>query len=199
MVLDIIIAAIGLLMIFFIPGFTFIRALFPRKEDLDPEYGLLYQIALGMAMSIVLTILVGIFLASLGTNPATGKGYFDAPYLWVSLITISCVFFFVGWYRGGYPILGKVHPSLLRYPKVSIAGKVRREDMNRYIELTGKKEVLMKRLKDTERRILLADMKMKDHYESLRARTISEIEVIEKEINALMHGNEPEVRRDYDK
>ncbi|PIV69253.1 MAG: hypothetical protein COS08_05015, partial [Euryarchaeota archaeon CG01_land_8_20_14_3_00_38_12] len=41
----------GLLLIFFLPGFTFVKALFPRKEELDEEFGTLYQIVLGIGMS----------------------------------------------------------------------------------------------------------------------------------------------------
>lgn len=190
MVLEILVAIIGLLMIFFVPGFTFIRALFPRKEELDPEYGLLYQIALGMGMSIVLTILDGIVLASLGINPQTGKGYFDAPYIWASLLSLALVFFVAGWYRGGYPILGKLHPSLLRYPKGSTAKKMKRKDANRYIELNKKRGELLKRLKDAERKIRVADKDLKTHYESRRSELVSEIESVDDEIAALSQKDE---------
>jgi hypothetical protein len=185
MVLETLQVIVGLLMVFFIPGFAFVRMLFPRKEDLDPEYGLLYQITLGMGMSIVIVILDGMLLASLEPNAQTGKGYFDAPYLWASLILLTLVFFVAGWLRGGYPILGRIHPSLLRYPKGATAKKMRRGDLNRYIELTKKRDSLLKKLKDTERKITVADKDLKTHYESKRTEIIGEIETVDDEIASL--------------
>lgn len=98
-----IIAAI--LLIFFIPGFFLVQALFPRRNELDEEYDLLYRIVLGIVLSIVITTLDGFILGSLGINPATGKGYWDTPYIFGSLIGISVFLFFIGWYRGAYPLL----------------------------------------------------------------------------------------------
>lgn len=97
-----IIAAI--LLIFFIPGFFLVQALFPRRNELDEEYDLLYRIVLGIVLSIVITTLDGFILGSLGINPATGKGYWDTPYIFGSLIGISVFLFFIGWYRGAYPL-----------------------------------------------------------------------------------------------
>jgi len=196
MVLEALVAVIGLLMVFFIPGFAFIKMLFPRKEELDPEYGLLYQIALGMGMSIVIVILDGIVLASLGTNPQTGKGYFDSEYIWISLILLTLAFFVAGWYRGGYPFMGKLHPSLLRYPKGATAKKMRREDLNRYVEQAKKRDDLLKKLKETDRKITVADKGLKKHYESKRVELLAQIEGVDEEIASLEARGEGEKERD---
>src|SRR3972149_1507051 len=94
--------AAALILVFFLPGFTLVRVLFPRKEELNPEYGLLYQITLGMVLSLVLVVLLGFVLSSF-TNADTGKGFFEAGTLWVSLSALSAVFFLLGWWRGAYP------------------------------------------------------------------------------------------------
>jgi len=103
--LDVLRIIAAILLIFFIPGFFLVQALFPRRNELDEEYDLLYRIVLGIVLSIVITTLDGFILGSLGINPATGKGYWDTPYIFGSLIGISVFLFFIGWYRGAYPLL----------------------------------------------------------------------------------------------
>lgn len=93
----------GLLLIFFLPGFTFVKALFPRKEELDEEFGTLYQVVLGIGMSIVIMILVGIVL---GSMPLTnGKGQFTPVNIILLLSVITILLFIIGIFRGAYPLL----------------------------------------------------------------------------------------------
>lgn len=94
---------LGLLLIFFLPGFTFVKAMFPRKEELDKEYGTLYQVVLGIGMSIVIMILIGIVLGSL---PRTdGKGQFTSLNIILLLSVITILLFIIGVSRGSYPLL----------------------------------------------------------------------------------------------
>ncbi|MBU2565160.1 MAG: DUF1616 domain-containing protein [Candidatus Thermoplasmatota archaeon] len=94
---------LGLLLIFFLPGFTFVKAMFPRKEELDKEYGTLYQIVLGIGMSIVITIIVGIVL---GSMPLTNdKGQFTPVNIILLLSVITILLFIIGVFRGSYPLL----------------------------------------------------------------------------------------------
>lgn len=98
-------AVMGFLLIFFLPGFTLVKALFPKKEDLDPEFGGLYQVVLGMGMSVVITIVVGILLGSLPLQ--NGKGQFTAPNIILLLSVITITLFAVGTYRNAYPRITK--------------------------------------------------------------------------------------------
>lgn len=94
---------LALLLIFFLPGFTFVKALFPRKEELDGEFGTLYQVVLGIGMSIVIMILVGIVL---GSMPLTnGKGQFTSTNILLLLSVITILLFIIGVSRGSYPLL----------------------------------------------------------------------------------------------
>jgi hypothetical protein len=97
----------SILLILFIPGYLFIQALFPRKNELDETDDFLYRVVLAISMSIIISILVGFVLGSLGTNPSTGKGYFQTFYIVLSLIVISVVLFFVGLYRNAYPFFNR--------------------------------------------------------------------------------------------
>jgi hypothetical protein len=103
--IDIFRVILAILLIFFLPGFFLVQALFPLKNELDEEDDFLYRIALAIAFSIVITTLDGFILGSLGVNPSTGKGYWDTPYIYGSLISISLVLFAIGWIRGAYPML----------------------------------------------------------------------------------------------
>lgn len=107
MEIDILRVVASIFLIFFIPGFFLVQALFPKRNELDEEYDFLYRIVLGIVLSIVITTLDGFILGSLGINTATGKGYWDTPYIFGSLIGISIVLFIIGWFRGAYPLLSR--------------------------------------------------------------------------------------------
>jgi hypothetical protein len=123
--IDLLRVIFSVLLIFFIPGFFLIQALFPLRNELDEEDDLLYRIALGIAFSIVITTFDGFVLGSLGVNPSTDKGYWDTPYIIGSLSVLSIVFFVIGWYRGAYPILG-------RKPKSEAPLKLSKKDKEKF-------------------------------------------------------------------
>lgn len=103
----------GLAIVFFLPGYTLVCLMFPRKGELDPEYDVVYRVALGMALSIVIAIFVGFALNAISTED---QGYVSAGPLWISLLSITGLFFLGGWFLGAYPWLGSLHPSLYRAP-----------------------------------------------------------------------------------
>ena len=94
----------GLLLVLFLPGYTLIQAMFPRRGELDEEFDTLYWVTLGMAMSICVVILIGFVLGnpSLGSAPDWGgwsdgdKGYFQTSFITVSLTTVTLLFFGIG-------------------------------------------------------------------------------------------------------
>lgn len=112
--LDIIRAILALLLIFFIPGFMIVNAIFPRKGELDVEMDMLYRGALAIGLSIVVTIMAGFFLNAFGVNPDTGEGYFSTIYITMTLVVVSLIGFFAGWWRGAYQFMGNWHSKLIR-------------------------------------------------------------------------------------
>ena len=105
----------GIIVVFFLPGYTMVTMLFPRKGELDPEYDLLYRTTLGMGLSIVLAIMAGFGLNAISSEE---HGYVTAGPLLGVLLLATGLFFLVGWYRGAYPWLGLLHPSLYRAPRI---------------------------------------------------------------------------------
>ena len=180
-------AAVGLLLIFFIPGFTLIRVLFPRKEELNPEYGLLYQIALGMVMSFVIVVLLGFFLTSM-TKP-TGGGYFDPATLWSSLGGLSIILFVIGWWRGAYPILGKVHPSLLRFavPVDDTLPKDRKVAAE-YRKLASERQTLLREARMHERKASTTSGESREHHLEEKQSRLEAIAEIDARLDRLREG-----------
>ncbi len=87
-----------------------VQALFPRKKALDDEYDFLYRITLSIGFSIVLVIFLGFFLA----HPSVRL--WKEPFISITFLTVSLIFFVVGWYQGAYPFLGVLVPELARSP-----------------------------------------------------------------------------------
>jgi uncharacterized membrane protein len=139
--------AAGIAIIFFLPGFTFVNLLFPRRGELDPEYDIIYRITLGMGVSVVISILVGFMLNAMSTE---GHGYVTAGPLWAVLLSITGLFTLVGWLRGAYPRAGLIHPRL--YRSTSIRGIPRTKGLSYNKKKRTEKLVL-------EREALLADLK----------------------------------------
>lgn len=101
----------GVAIIFFLPGYTLVNLMFPRKGELDPEYDFIYRAALGMGLSVVISILVGFALNALSTEE---HPYVTAGPLWAVLLSMTGIFIMLGWLRGAYPSAGLIHPALYR-------------------------------------------------------------------------------------
>lgn len=156
----------GMIMVLFLPGFTLIQALFPREKELDEEFDMLYRITLGIAMSIVVVILLGFVLG----NPKV-KG-FTATNLWISLSLISLGFFIIGWYRGAYPYLGKLHPKLARAaPGIkadidnAMAGKYISTTLVKMQGLTHERKEIKKKVLECERKARASPPSINAYYE----------------------------------
>ena len=170
----------GLVVVLFLPGYTLIQAMFPRRGELDEEFDTLYRVTLGMAMSIAVVILVGFVLG----NPALGnapewdgisdgdKGYFQTFFVTTSLVFIILLFFGAGWYRGAYPWMANIHPSLARAApglriesELAVAGKYIPAEL---IELQGLKhdrDNVKRKLAEVETRKRSGSSVMKKYYE----------------------------------
>ncbi|MBE28427.1 MAG: hypothetical protein CMB06_04870 [Euryarchaeota archaeon] len=184
----------GLLLVLFLPGYTLIQAMFPRKGELDEEFDVLYRVTLGMAMSICVVILIGFILGnpSLGNAPDWdglsdgGKGYFQTFFVTLSLIGITLIFFVTGWYRGAYPWMANIHPSLARAApglriesELAVAGKYIPAEL---LELQGLKydrENVKEKLKEAESRKRSGSSMMKKYYEKREKTLLADLSDID--------------------
>jgi hypothetical protein len=187
----------GLLLVLFIPGYTLIQAMFPRKGELDEEFDTLYRVTLGMAMSICIVIIVGFILGNpaLGNAPSWGnwsdsdKGYFQTFFVTVSLLVLSILFFVAGWYRGAYPWTANIHPSLARVPpgirvesELAVAGKYIPAEL---IELQGLKhdrDNVKRKLAEAESRKRSGSSIMKKYYEKKEKTLLADLADIDSKM-----------------
>ncbi|UCD91901.1 MAG: DUF1616 domain-containing protein [Methanobacteriota archaeon] len=179
-----------LVVAFFLPGFFLVNALFPRKGELDKDYDLLYRITLGIVMSVVIAILVGFILNAFGVDPQTSKGYFRAEIIWPVIIILAILLFIIGWFRGAYPSMGKIHPSLLRISKrepqsVIVDLKEDKDTLVAFRELSEKRENLRRRLKNYERRVRLQTGEMRKRSESRILEIQKDLETIDEELRIM--------------
>ena len=189
----------GLLLVLFIPGYTLIQAMFPRKGELDEEFDTLYRVTLGMAMSICIVILVGFVLGNpaLGNAPSWGnsddeKGYFQTFFVTTALLSLSALFFVAGWYRGAYPWTANIHPNLARAPpgiriesELAVAGKFIPAEL---IELQGLKhdrDNVKRKLAEVESRKRSGSSVMKKYYDKKEKTLLADLADIDSRMAEL--------------
>ena len=186
----------ALFLLFFLPGYMLVQALFPRKGELDQDFDWLYRITLGVGLSIVLTIFVCFGLNSLGVSEETGMGYVTAWPISISLVLLSLILFFIAWFRGAFPIMGRLHPTLIRFP----ARDPRNQDIPalkdknarfQYQGLVKDKFNLIKEIDNTERLMETHSGEQRRYYEERRGKLLKELEELEKQIKDMERGIEP--------
>jgi hypothetical protein len=180
----------ALALIFFLPGYLLINALYPRRGELDREYDGLYRITLGIVLSIAVTVLWSFFLNSLGVDPASGLGYVRDVPIAAGLLGLSAGFFVLGWWRGAYPQLAKLHPALARTPKPGPADLLSEPERDHKVrlrlqDLATRRERLRRAIKDAERRMRLQSSDVRSHYEDKRDQARAELRTVELELRKL--------------
>ncbi len=157
----------AVIMLFFLPGYTFINMLFPKRGELDLEYDQLYRIGLGMGMSIVISILVGYVLGY--------AALFYANYIWIVLINLATAFFIVGFYRGGYPTIRKW------------LGFEEDDQYDRLLELDSLLKERKKRIKELEdiERMIRVNPRRREEFEEKRREILKEIRALDERIDEL--------------
>lgn len=176
--------AFGLLLVFFFPGFTLMRMLFPRAEELDTEMGLLFQAVLGSVMSVVISVLVGFVLGS----PIL-EGFTELN-IWLALGGLSLLFFALGWYRGAYQFLGKLHPKLERpLPETDIVeynlGPLESDTLLEFQKLIKERFQLRKDIKTFNRKSRVQTKSMMDYYQKKNLKAQKRLNEIDKRIKEL--------------
>lgn len=101
---------VGLILVFFAPGFLLLHALFPGRRYFGPFHPVAL-VAFSIVLSVATTVVVGTILGFLPGGPG-GMGWFQgaqtgAPILEWTLAGISSALFLVAWARGAFPLFGK--------------------------------------------------------------------------------------------
>ena len=155
------------LIMFFIPGYTFVNAVFPGKNELDEDLDLLYRIAFSIAMSVVFVILVGYILGNLHLIVGYGS-FYESVYIWTGLLLLTVMFFLLGWYRGAYQCMGKIHPLFDRpSPKTHPINKDDFELIDEMENLVREQHKIKKEIKDAEKENLSDIEELEDRLEEV--------------------------------
>lgn len=125
----------AMVLLLFLPGFLLVQALFPKKNELSEEDDWLYRIVLSVVLSIVIAIILAFIISSLGVNEGTGKGYFTAINITISLLAISVVLFVIGVMRGAYPKIYTRQRDRVDKVMDPLQGREVKAEMQRYREL----------------------------------------------------------------
>ena len=190
------------LLIFFIPGYTATQALFPRKGELDLEFDKLYRLAFSMGLSIAIVIFDGFFLdwmtRTFGLYTGEGKGIVQEPYLSLSLWTISGVLFVIGWYRGAYPLLGIIHPSLYREapPYTPSVEKIRDKKLKELEKMVEERARIKRLIKEYRMKERSSAKSMRKYYQTKKAELSKSLEELDRKIEALQR--EVEEAREFE-
>ena len=188
--MDVLRTVYAVLLIFFIPGYTAVQALFPRKGELDLEFDWLYRLAFSMSMSIGIVIFDGFLLNELTRTFGMydgGKGMMQQPYLQASLWLISGILFTIGWYRGAYPLLGAIHPILYREapPYTPSAEKMRDHTLRELEELASERARLKRLIKEYGIKERSSSRSMRKYYQTKREEAVRHLEEIDARMKEL--------------
>ena len=187
----------GLLITSFIPGYTLVQALFPRRKELDEEYDFLYRITLAIALSWCVVIFMGFFLGHPDVR------LFKEPVLSLVLISFSAIFFVIGWYKGAYPFLGILSPRLARAPP-GIRTPLdeftdAKEVTSTLIELKGlafERRKLSEKVRSYEKREKISSPTLSKYYRREKEKCLEELKNLNKRIDELEQKRGEERRAD---
>ncbi|HKW42732.1 MAG TPA: DUF1616 domain-containing protein [Thermoplasmata archaeon] len=180
----------ALVLLFFLPGWLLINALYPRKGELDREYDALYRLTLGIVLSIAVTVFWSFLLNSFGVNETTMRGYVDSANIAGGLVGLSALFFVLGWWRGSYPWMVRLHPSFARMPKPGPGDLLTEEERDHRIrmklqELAERREALRRAIKDAERKMRMQSADARSHYEEQRDEARAKLKQVELDLRKL--------------
>lgn len=92
-----------LLLLFFLPGYFLVSAVFPRRGSFGGDLDPLYRVFVGVLASIAMAVLYGTALVVAGQT--AGTVLFQPELLWPGLAVLTVVLFALGVLRGAYPRL----------------------------------------------------------------------------------------------
>lgn len=101
--IDILVGLLSLILIFFLPGFLLALILFPKKGALNEEYDILFKGVLGIVLSLLISILIGMVIY--GVDQLSAPPEVQSLRLWLILGLLSVGLAVIAWIRGGLKTL----------------------------------------------------------------------------------------------
>lgn len=194
---ELLLAVVGLLFVFLVPGFLLTYALFPRKGEMDREYDLVYRLGLGVVLSIAVVVLLGFGLNAVPPDP-WGMGAVTAPSLWAGTLALSALFLFLGWYRGAHPWLARVHPALARPtprdPQALLEEfEIDKTAAAKFRALAEERDRLRTQIRSVDRKLKAVAGDMREHYRRRRAALLEKLQAVDVEMRRLEEARAKEL------
>jgi len=179
MLLEAISAIYATLVFFIMPGYAMLRAVFPRKNTFSANYDIIYRFTLGVVISIIMALVIAFGLGTIGHDG--GPVSYKAPVFGTIHFLLIIGFFIAGWYRGAYPWMALIHPSLFRVmpPTVVSSSLSRNKELMREVEqLSTRRHQLQHEIEACSKRALMYDREMAEHYTKQREHLKAELEKV---------------------
>ncbi len=173
---DVLSVAVGVLLVFFLPGFVVTRALWPERRLLrgtGAARALLETVTLSLVLSVVLTVLVGYLLVEI--SPGGFEAFWRDPVLEVVLGGITLVAFGAGLLQGAY-----FRRPVTSAPTVAEVGEEGAWELDRRLE----------RLRQRERRLERALARASDSSSDGSVRLRGELDEVRAEAEAVRRRRE---------
>lgn len=97
--IEILVGLLSLILIFFLPGFFLALIIFPKKGTLNAEHDLLFKAVLGIMLSLMISILIGMVIY--GIEQFSAPPEVQSMRLWAILGLLSVGLAIIAWIRGG--------------------------------------------------------------------------------------------------
>jgi len=196
MILEDLGALLALLFLYLVPGLLLVNALFPRRGELDREYDLLYRLGLAVVLSLALVVLLGFGLNSL--PPVAGLGAVTGANLWIGTLALCALFFAVGWFRGAYPWMARLHPGLARLPPPDPQALAAdfpsdRATLVKFQDLAAERDRLHQEVRAMDRRIGSSVGELRVRYRKKRAGLQEKLRAVDLEIRRLEEARAKEL------
>jgi hypothetical protein len=184
--IDILRTLAAVVFLFFVPGYFLWKALVPRSTDVADEFPQIYTAAFSIGLSVATVVLTGIVLGQF-PNDASGKGLIQLQYWFPVLLVLTMAFAMVAWWRGAFPALGRLSPSLARRPRAPPDGTGVADDPKRYWreqDLMARRLEVRAQLKRQERAGRAAS-EDRGYYQKRRAELTAELAQIDEDLEKL--------------
>lgn len=177
----------GLPLTLFLPGYAVTKAIYPSGSFLDDRFPGVATLGISLALSLVITVLWA-FALDIASSP--GNGLVRSPYIELGLITITLTGLVIGWWRGAFPWLRHVHPSLLRPLRMSHERHIPPPAapaalILQYEDLLARRKALREARTEYGQKIRDGDPALMVAHRSLQEEATRELEEVEKTIRAL--------------
>jgi len=177
---DVLSGLLSIALIFFLPGFFLVLAIFPKRGALGADFDMLFKIALGIMLSLLISTLTGMLIYGvdqLSSAPADVQ----SQRLWAILGSTSIAFAAISWFRGGIKA-----PVGIEAPSADKKEEAEEE----LIRLTSEKRALLEKIDRLESESYQKNQSLREEAKIRKTAIRGDVEKINARIEDLLREDE---------